>query len=247
MILYFSATGNSRWTAKQLAGFLDDRVSDLSACLHTGAPLPDLSGEERVGLVFPIHSWYVARPFLNVFKRLDIPASAYRFAVCTCGDDAGKAMTRLSHHFPLNAAWSVQMPNTYVPMFSLDSEALCRSKLNAARQQLPLIASAIRDKQNTWQVHEGQAAWLKTYVINPLFERFVINTHGFHTDKGCISCGKCAQACLLHNVQIAPKSVPQWGTDCIHCMACLHACPLGVVQYKKTTRKRGRYRLSDYL
>ncbi len=245
MILYFSATGNSRWVASRLASELGDSMFDLSACLCSGAPLPRLS--DVAGIVFPIHSWYVARPLLEALSRLDVSSSAYRYAVCTCGDDAGKAMERLSRHFPFDAAWSVQMPNTYVPMFDLDGDALCRSKLEAASRLLPSIASAVRNRQRVWQVHEGSFAWLKTYVVNPLFVRFVIGVRGFYAMDGCTSCGQCARACPLDNVRVSPGTRPRWGNRCMHCMACLHACPLGVLQYKKSTRRRGRYRLADYL
>lgn len=247
MILCFSATGNSRWVASRLAASVGDSMFDLTACLRSGAPLPRLSGSDVVGIVFPIHSWYVARPLLGLLSRLEVPSSAYRYAVCTCGDDAGKAMDRLSRRFPLDAAWSVQMPNTYVPMFNLDGDALCRSKLEAASGQLASIALAVRGRQRVWQVHEGGLAWLKTYVVNPLFERFVVSARGFYAGEGCTSCGLCAKACPMNNVHVLPGAGPQWGNRCMHCMACLHACPSGVLQYKKATRRRGRYRLSDYL
>ena len=43
-------------------------------------------------------------------------------------------------------------------------------------------------------MHEGGAAWLKTYVVNPLFVRFTIGTKGFHVDEGCVSCGICRKS-----------------------------------------------------
>ena len=95
-------------------------------------------------------------------------------------------------------------------------------------------------------LHEGGAAWLKTYVVNPLFVRFTIGTKGFHVDEGCVSCGICRKSCPVGNIRMVDGR-PVWGKQCIHCMACLHACPQEVIQYGKTTRKKGRYRLTDYL
>ena len=51
---------------------------------------------------------------------------------------------------------------------------------------------------------------------------------------------------ILPNIKMVDGR-PVWGKQCIHCMACLHACPQEVIQYGKTTRKKGRYRLTDYL
>ena len=59
MIVYFSATGNSRWVAQQLAALTGDVLCDIADSLKEGR-LPVLPDDtERVGVVFPIHSWYV--------------------------------------------------------------------------------------------------------------------------------------------------------------------------------------------
>lgn len=155
-------------------------------------------------------------------------------------------MNRLAEHFPLDAAWSVAMPNTYVPMFDLDDEALCRKKIENARLAITSIVEDVIARKKAWNVHEGGAAWLKTYVVNPLFVRFIIGSKGFHVDEGCISCGICGKSCPVGNIRLVDGR-PVWGKHCIHCMACLHFCPRKVIQYGKATQKKGRYRLGDYL
>lgn len=52
-------------------------------------------------------------------------------------------MNRLAEHFPLDAAWSVAMPNTYVPMFNLDDGALCLKKIENARHAVASIAEDV--------------------------------------------------------------------------------------------------------
>ena len=145
-----------------------------------------------------------------------------------------------------DAAWSVAMPNTYVPMFNLDDGALCLKKIENARHAVASIAEDVIARKRVWNVHEGSAAWLKTYVVNPLFVRFVIGTRSFHVDEGCISCGICGKSCPVGNIRLVDGH-PVWGKQCIHCMACLHFCPRKVIQYGKATQKKGRYRLEDYL
>ena len=246
MICYFSATGNSRWVAQQLADLTGDALCDMAACLKEGC-LPALPEDtERVGLVFPVHSWYVPAPVLRFLTRLSVPASAYRYAVCTCGDDVGKGMSRLAEHFPLDAAWSVQMPNTYVPMFNLDAPGLARQKVEEARARLPRLAESIRKKEHAWEVCEGGCPWLKTYVVQPLFTHCYIGTRAFRADDACISCGLCEKNCPVSAIHLA-EGRPVWSKACIHCMACLHGCPAKAIQYGKGTRKKGQYRLEDYL
>lgn len=252
MICYFSGNGNSRWVARQLAAALHVPLCDISACLKDPSAFPSaaLQRAGSVGLVFPVHSWRAPAPVFTFLARF-LPASrlsacCYRYAVCTCGDDAGKTMNHLSKHFPLNAAWSVTMPNTYIPMFQLDSDTLAGQKLASARHRLPEIASAVAGRQSVWQVHEGALPRMKTYAVHPLFTRFVISSHGFHADEGCTACGTCARRCPVGNIRLADGH-PEWGNSCIHCMACVHGCPQGVVQYRRATQQRGRYRLTDYL
>lgn len=246
MILYFTGTGNSRWIAWQLADATNDTIISIADCLKQKAVPEELTNAEKVGVVFPVHAWYAPRVIIDFLSKLQLPHCRYRYAVCTCGDDVGKGMNRLAKHFPLDAAWSVAMPNTYIPMFNLDDEALCHKKIENARQMISSIASDVLEQKNVWKVHEGGAAWLKTYIINPLFVRFTISNKGFHVDEGCISCGICGKVCPVENIRLVDGH-PVWGNQCIHCMACVHACPRQVIQYRKTTRKKGRYRLADYL
>lgn len=246
MILYFTGTGNSRWIAEQLAEATHDTVLSIIECLELDHIPEELESADRLGIVFPVHSWYAPRVVVDFLSQLRLPTCSYRYAVCTCGDDMGKGMERLSKHFPLDAAWSVAMPNTYVPMFNLDAEELCHTKIENARHAVALIARSVLRQEKVWEVHEGGAAWLKTYVVNPLFVRFVVGSKGFHVDEGCISCGMCSKLCPVANIRMADGH-PTWGKECIHCMACVHGCPQKVIQYKKATQKKGRYRLADYL
>lgn len=243
MIFYFTGTGNSRWVAEQLAEVMNEVTVDMASCLLRGT-VPAIEG--RVGIVFPIHSWMVPWPVLYFLSKLSVPKDVYRYAVCTCGDDAGKAMTFLSNVFSINAAWSVIMPNTYVPMFSLDSDRVAFSKILAARKQIAEISRVVMSESCKWEVHEGSFPWFKSYIINFLFTRFAIRISKFHIDKGCISCGYCMKVCPMDNICLIDGR-PHWGTKCINCMACLHGCPVEVIQYGKSTRKKGRYRLQRYL
>ena len=246
MILYFTGTGNSRWIAEQLAEATQDTAVGMADCLRRHAMPEGLSEAERVGVVFPVHSWYAPRVVVDFLMRIRLPRCRYRYAVCTCGDDAGKCMTRLAAHFPLDAAWSATMPNTYIPMFELDSDRLCRQKVEEARRLVAFMAGEVLQQKRVWKVHEGSAAWLKTYLINPLSVRFIIRSSGFRVESGCVSCGTCGASCPVGNIRMEAGR-PVWGEHCIHCMACVHACPRKVIQYGRNTWKKGRYRLSDYL
>lgn len=246
MILYLTGTGNSRWVAEQLAEATNDTAVDFAEYIRKGVLPQGLADERRLGLVFPIHSWRAPRVLTDFLSRCPLPYGPYRYAVCTCGDDVGDGMELFFKYFPVDSGWSVIMPNTYVPMFDLDSDALCREKLENARRTIAIIVKNVLANLVEWHVHEGDHIWLKSHILNPLFTRFIISSRGFHVDKGCASCGKCVDSCPMANIRLV-KGRPVWGKACIHCMACLHACPQEVIQYKRATQKKGRYRLEDYL
>ena len=151
MILYFTATGNSRWIAGLLAEAMHDTAVSIVDCLKQGSIPAGLPNTDRLGIVFPVHSWYAPRLLIDFLSQLRLPDCCYRYAVCTCGDDVGKGMNRLSEHFPLDAAWSVAMPNTYVPMFNLDDEALCRKKIEDAQHAVASIARDVIARKKTWK------------------------------------------------------------------------------------------------
>lgn len=246
MLIYFSATGNSRWVARQLAAQTGDELCNLTDVLRSGRRFVLPAGTERVGVVFPVHSWYVPAPVLSFLSTLVVPPAAYRYAVCTCGDDVGKGLSRLARRYPLDAAWSVQMPNTYVPMFDLDAPALARQKVDSAVARVARIARAVQRRECVWDVHEGGFAWLKTYVVYPLFKHFCIGIRAFRADDGCISCGLCEKHCPVSAVHLS-EGRPVWNSSCIHCMACLHGCPTNAISYGKGTKDKGQYHLEDYL
>lgn len=244
MIFCFSANGNSRWVAERLAEATHDRLFNMVECLRNPSDFPVrlLPDASCVGLVFPVHAWRAPSVVFQFLFRFTFPENVYRYAVCTCGDDAGKTMNHLSGHFRLDAAWSVTMPNTYIPMFNLDDAALARRKVEEARLSMPSLAADILAGRRVWKVHEGAAPRLKTYLIHPLFTRFVVSPRGFHADEGCVSCGTCVKVCPMENIHLV-KGRPEWGSVCIHCMACVHGCPQEVIQFRNKTQHRGRYRM----
>ncbi|AVM52440.1 flavodoxin-like protein [Bacteroides zoogleoformans] len=247
MILYFTGTGNSRWVAERLAEETKEKAINIAHLTEQKREITEkLMKGESFGIIFPIHSWYAPRILIEFLQQIHLPHQTYRYAVCTCGDDAGKGLQRLSGHFRLDAAWSVAMPNTYIPMFELDDDTLCFKKIEEARIRISSIAKDILAQKHVWEVHEGKAAWLKTYIVNPLFNRFVIHSKGFRSDEGCTSCSACVNSCPMNNIRLQEKH-PVWGKGCIHCMACIHICPHEVIQYKNSTRQKGRYHLKKYL
>lgn len=117
MIFYFSGTGNSRWAAEQIAALTGDETRDISRLEKT----PEIRNEGQIGLVFPIYAWGVPEPMLDFVKTLE-KTNAFTFGVCTCGEEAGLAMKKLSALYPLRSSYSLVMPNNYILGADVDDD-----------------------------------------------------------------------------------------------------------------------------
>ena len=134
MILYFSATGNSRYIAELLAERLQDFAVDISKSDSEFV----LNEGESIGFVFPVHSWGMPKHLRQRISQLRFGniGNNYCYLVCTCGDDTGltaEEWVECVRGIGLvpKAEFSVQMPNTYVllPGFDVDKKDVEAKKL----------------------------------------------------------------------------------------------------------------------
>lgn len=263
MIFYFSGTGNTRWAARQLAEATGERLlfipDELTAATETGTASEisyTLAPGETVGFAFPVYAWGPPPLVLDFIARLDLRGynGQYCFSVCTCGDDMGRTRNILSRalarkHIRLDAGFFLVMPDCYValPGFDVDSDEERSGKLAQAPNQLQHILQMIRERQRRhFEEKPGGFPGVKSYVIRPFFNRYLITDRPFHTDNRCISCGKCAKACPVHNI-VMDGGAPRWSGHCTGCLACYHHCPTHSLQFGKRTSGKGQYLHDKYV
>lgn len=250
MIYFFSGTGNSLRVARHLAEELGERLSSMTSPLCTD--------EKSIGLVFPVYAWgipNVVEEFVCSFFKAHPESRSveglFLYAVMTCGDDVGYADHVLDAALQracgrgLDAAFSVQMPNTYVclPGFDVDSPKLAGAKLALEENRVKEVARLIVEKRSVRHLVRGGFPWAKTYVLRPLFRLFLLTDRYFHADASlCTSCGKCKKTCSMKNIQIA-DGMPLWQSHCIGCLACYHACPCHAINFGRMTQQKGQYYL----
>ena len=247
MLFYFSGTGNSRWVAQELGRRLCDEVRSLADYPQDGQ---EIEAGETLGIVFPVYAWgipSVVSQWLDAVRFSSKPA--YVYFVCTCGDDTGKTAELVERALSAKglvcyAGFSVQMPNTYVclPGFDVDSADIANQKLHDAEARVQQIARQVAERKSVFDCHEGSIPWIKSYVFRPFFNRFLMSPRLFHATDACISCGKCVEACPLHNVRLE-EGRPAWGTHCTMCLSCYHHCPKHAVAYGSRTKGKGQYKL----
>ena len=261
MIFYFSGTGNTRWVAERICRLLDDRlysIADWYTDMQTQdiQPVFTFEPDEQIGFIFPVYSWGPPAIVLSFIEKMRWNGynGNYTYFICTCGDDIGLTgsvfrQSLKQKGYPLHAGFSVFMPNTYValPGFNIDDPAVSRHKVDQTRGRLQSIAEIIKKRMNHhFELHEGQFPWLKSHIIRPLFNRFLMTDKPFKATEACISCGRCVQVCPVGNIHLE-KGRPLWSGQCTSCLSCFHHCPANAIQFGNQTKGKAQYHPSDYL
>lgn len=228
MVYCFSGTGNSQWVADKLQGLMKDE-------------------KDVFGMVFPVYAWGIPKVVEEYIKAhlQDIKAAQYVWAVLTCGDDIGYADKVLAEVLEgrLDAVFSVHMPNTYVclPGFDVDKDEVAMAKVQETRLRLPDIAEALKNREQKTAVVRGSFAWLKTHVLRPLFNRFLVTDKYFHTNRFCIRCKRCVRSCPMGNITTGEKGKIVWKHErCTGCLRCYHRCPNHSVHFGRFTKNKGQ-------
>lgn len=235
MIFYFSGTGNSKWAAEQIAVLTGDDTLDITKINE----MPNVQNEKQIGLVFPVYAWGIPEPMLAFVNKLD-KITAFTFAVCTCGQEAGKAMKKLSKIYSLDSGYSLIMPNNYIIGADVDDDQTIRHKLDAACEKIKTISCDILEKKKSWCVQEGAFAGMKSGLINFGFNRFARSTKSFYATNSCNACGLCVKNCPASTISLV-NGKPVWDRKCYQCLRCINECPQKAIQYGKATESRGRY------
>lgn len=252
MIFYFSGTGNSKWVADSIAHNIGEHTLSMAEAIHGRDFIFELSDSEIVGFVFPVHAWGIPLIVLHFISQIKIVnyKGQYVFFVMTCGDDTGMApdlfVNALKRYgLVCNGGFSVQMPNSYIlmPGFDIDSKTVQKDKLAKGSERIKMISDCICNRECLFLCHKGAFPHFKSYVLRPLFFRFMIDDSPFHIEGECNGCRVCEHSCPVSNIHLK-GGMPVWSGHCIMCLACIHRCPTGIIQYGNRTQGKGRYFLN---
>lgn len=252
MIFYFSGTGNSKWVAESVAANTGEHTLSVAEAIHERDFIFELSDDEVLGFVFPVHSWGLPLIVIRFISQMKIVNydNHYVFFVMTCGDDTGLAPKLFinalgKHGLHCMGGFSVRMPNNYIIMSGsdIDSKSTQKEKLARAGERIREISACINNRERVFSYHKGWFPIFKSYVLRPLFFKYMVSDRPFHIEGDCIECRVCEHSCPVSNIHLK-KGRPVWLGHCIMCLACLNKCPVGIIQYGNKTQGKGRYFLN---
>ncbi len=248
MVIYFSATGNSKYCAEKIAKATDDRLFSLNDAMKKGQSEIDIGGDSQLVIVSPIYdmgmSWAV-KEYIKSVDFVNFSGKCYVCAVFTCGKSCGIAIDEIrdllfQKELWLNSAYTICMPDTYIPMFPLISKKKQRKILDKAEECLIEVASKIKNRKCVFETPIAIPEFIAKLIrkINIPKQK---KTDHFWVKDNCIGCHLCEQICPMNIIKIQ-NGKPIWTKDgCACCLGCIHRCPEQAIQYGKKTESKGRY------
>ena len=251
MVLYYSATGNTEYVARELARQLDDECVDLLPRVKAQDHTP-LHSEKPFILCAPVYVCEMPRFLAHYLKHQSFTGSREVYGVFTSGGYCGitgalakgifrkKGMSYLGHA-------EVKMPRNYVandayPMLERDE---IERRIRDARAPLVGVAEDIRTGKKLRARHVFLFEHIVTLPFNPVWCKYKLTAKDFFTTDQCIGCGKCTRLCPLNNITME-NGRPVWGNNCTHCMACIGNCPTEAIEYGTVTAEKEPYNFGKY-
>ena len=245
VILYFTATGNSLYVARQLAGEAGELLS-IPQLVKAGRY--ELEADE-IGIVYPVYG-HMPPNMVREFIRKARLKAGYRFAVLTYGNrkcNSAEIWDEVSRKAgcPFDYITTMIMVDNWLPNFDMNEqmkidkhipESLERisSDINARRKWLEPVTETERQQP---------AGFLQASGIDPDTGFLMRSQDAFAVTGGCIGCGICTEVCPRGNYSLTSTGV-KTESDCDFCFACIHNCPQKAIVFRqmKEVNPDARYR-----
>ncbi len=242
-IYFYTGTGNSLWTARALAGELDN--AGVHPIPRACAIDPAEPGD-AIGLVFPVHIWGVPGRVISFLDLLPRNPQIYYFAIAVNAGQPAATLIQLrkameAKGLNLSSAYSLVMPSNYIPWGGPGPEEKQRERTRAAEAKIRSIAGNVAERK-ALPVEKGPL-WQNvvfSLIYRASFKQVSRMDSAFFADEKCNSCGVCVRICPAGNIELE-KGKPVWQRRCEQCLACIQWCPQQAIQFGKKTHKYPRY------
>ena len=239
LIFYFTATGNSLYVARELAGESGQLLS-----------IPQIIKDEHldfeadeIGFVFPDYAASAPLMVREFVSKAHFKAQ-FIFSVITFGNFAANVADwwddfckekGLQNHY-IN---TLLMVDNYLPVFDMNEQMKIDKKISENLTQIVNDIASHREYVSHVDADDRMKEWLKRLQENhfPMeAERLLrLNT------ETCIACGTCAAVCPHGNFRMTDTHA-EFSGSCEYCLACVHACPQKALTLERERNPQARFR-----
>lgn len=251
-IIYFSATGNTRFVAEGLAALLDDEACDLCPRIRTN-DFTEMQCGKTLVVCSPVHISGLPKFLSDYLRRASFSGVEEAYGILTDGGYSGIAGRQLAgilreKGIRFKGFAEFMLPGIHITSIThrkiADEEI--EKRIRAASERLPDVARAICEGEGL----EGRRASLAEVALTEALMpglRFVgLGTRKFWASERCVSCGLCERVCPVVAITMR-EGRPTWNmSHCAHCIACIHNCPKEAIEYGNVTRDKRRYTFARY-
>lgn len=253
VVLYFSATGNTKLIAEKLAELLGDVSVNLLARIRK-KDYSSLHSDRPFVICSPVYVSELPSFFSDYLKRVSITGCREVFGILTNGGFSGitgaqmkRIIKQKGMEFKGYAEFKLPSNHTTNKSHAEIDDAEIMKRIEASLNKAEDVADKIRCGECIKNRHIFLLEYLVTVPVAPVLCYFNQGTEGFRVKESCISCGKCEKLCPM-NVIVMQDGKPAWKTKrCAHCMSCIQNCPVEAIEYKNVTEGKVRYTVSKYI
>ncbi len=249
MILYFTGTGNSKYTADIISKKIGHSIYSINDGIKRGV-YPEIKAEEVLIFSVPTYAWRIPRVVSEWIENGSCFRGQKAYFIMTCGDDVGNAESYLKElcekkDLTFMGCSPIVMPENYIAMFDCPTKQEEADIIKAAEAELDNLIVKLQARTVLKSDKKSLSDKLKSGIVNDMFYMFYISSKKFKASDKCIGCGKCVELCPMNNITVE-NGKPLWHDNCTHCMACICYCPTECIEYGKTSVGKRRYKCPEY-
>jgi len=252
LIFFHSASGNTHWVAKAIAGALADRgIEAALGSIAARTDTADLDSYDLVGFGCPVMgfrpSFALTRFIQSLPVQRHLPAFIFTtyagvlanapWMLAACLRDRGFVV--VAHkHFRGEISWPLARASGLIINRGLPNHTMLPS-ISAFATTLAELA----DKHKAGALSRSapiSRSWLNPFyylslINSPAKLRMMMGTKRVITTR-CSKCGLCAAHCAAGAIALSPY--PTFGSNCDGCWGCYNICPAAAIATVVGTRGR---------
>jgi ferredoxin len=229
-IYYFSATGNSLWSARKISQGLSDTCELIN--IGVEAQKSEIVVEADAAIfVFPSYAFGLPL-IVRSFAKRAVFKTPYVAAFVTYGSAPLGTLGELKGILKKKGIakmffYKIPAVENYLAMFGTPKTETIKSRtLLQEKATKYAIRSVIEQRENTvstFRPFSAFVSWLFSLGAKIFYKMYRISGN-------CNGCAVCEKVCPVSAI-VMKDGVPQFTSKCEHCQACVNLCPLRVIQF----------------